>query len=371
MTKVRDVIQRFELFAPKEMAEHGDPIGLQLGSLDADVHRMLISLDVRPEVVAEAIRENVDFIFAHHPAMFHPVKSFDLSVPQNAMYAELLKHNITVYAAHTNLDNANGGMNDWLAAALKLDSTRPLLQIHELPLLKLAVFVPKSAAESMRKALGEAGAGQIGEYQQCSFSSIGQGRFTPSAQAHPVIGKSLRPEQVTGEKIEVTLPYRLKDKVLTAMLSAHPYEKPVFDLFTVGGLGEKYGMGRVGELKQKMTIIEFAEFCKQVFSVPHLRVISKDLQQKVKKVAILGGSGGQFYPEALKSGAQVYITGDISYHTGHDILANGLSVFDPGHHIEQICKTRLKQKFDVWNKEEDWQIETVSSKLNTDPFKFI
>ncbi|KRL99462.1 Nif3-like dinuclear metal center hexameric protein [Liquorilactobacillus satsumensis] len=371
MTKVRDIINRFEEFAPQSLAEPGDPVGLQLGDYNAQVKKMMVTLDVRPAVVAEALKNNVDFIFAHHPAMFHPLKNFDLSVPQNAMYAELIKHNITVYAAHTNLDNANGGMNDWLAEALGLLETKPLLPVRELPLLKLAVFVPSDAADQMRRALAAAGAGQIGEYRNCSFSVKGTGRFVPSAKADPAYGAHEKLACVTEEKVEVVFPQSKKRRVLAAMRTAHPYEEPVFDLFTLKEMGEKYGMGRVGNLPREMSVQQFAEDCKRIFAVPHLRLISSDLQQSIKRVAVLGGSGGQFYQAAQRKGAQMYVTGDLSYHTGHDLLACGLSAVDPGHHIEQICKQQLAAKFNTWNTEAGWQIEVFSSKLNTDPFKFI
>lgn len=270
MTKVIDIVNKFEEFAPKRIAEDGDPIGLQLGSLHNDVHKMMVALDVRPETVDEAIENNVDFIFAHHPAMFVPVKKFDLDVPQNAMYAKLIKHDITVYGAHTNLDNANGGMNDWLAEQLGLENT------------------------------------------------------------------------------EFLLPTKVD---------------PVSN--------EKYFMGRVGELKDSLTAVEFAEYCKKVLNLRGLRLIAADNQKPVKRVAVLGGSGGRFFNAALLHKADAYVTGDISYHTGHDMIAAGLTVVDAGHHIESICKPKLTDKFKKWNNENDWKIDIYQSKLNTDPFQFI
>ena len=130
-------------------------------------------------------------------------------------------------------------------------------------------------------------------------------------------------------------------------------------------------MGRVGDLSQPKTVQQLALDCKRIFKIAGLRVIARDLSRPIQRVAVLGGSGGQFYPAALKAGADVYVTGDLSYHTGHDILAAGLTAIDPGHHIESICQPHLKEMFTKWNQENHWQIEVMSSDLSTDPFKFL
>lgn len=264
------LIDRFEQFASPAIAEPGDPIGLQLGDPKREINTVMTTLDVRPEVVAEAIDRQVDFIFAHHPMMFHAAHNLDLRDPQNAMYAQLLNHNIVVYGAHTNLDNVNGGMNDWLAQQLQLSQTEPLLA----------------------------------------------GGIDPNTNEH-------------------------------------------------------YGMGRIGYLSQSMTATQFAEYCCRSFNVHGLRLIQPANQQPIKRVAILGGSGGQFYLTAVTQGADAYVTGDVSYHVGHDMIAHGLTVVDPGHHIECVCKAKLQTLFTNWSEESNWQINVLASSLNTDPFTFI
>lgn len=373
MVKVKEIVARFEEFAPKWMAEPGDPIGLQLGDLNREVKKMMITLDVRPETVQEALENGVDFIFAHHPAMFVPVKKFDLSEPQNKMYAELIKNDITVYAAHTNLDNANGGMNDWLAEELNLVDCQALLPIREEEMYKLAVYVPKQQAAQLRQALADAGAGRLGQYSACSFSQTGTGRFSASDAAQPFIGQAGQVSAVEEEKVEVVCPKSLKNQVLAAMYANHPYEEVVFDLYQIEGLGQKYGMGRVGKVafENPLTVLEYAKYCKEVLGLQGLRLISADLDKKVRTVAVLGGSGAKFYSNALLKGADIYVTGDVSYHVGHDILASGLSVIDPGHHFEKVCKERLTQKFSQWKQQEAWDIELYTSTLNTDPFRFV
>ncbi len=229
---------------------------------------MMTTLDVRPEIVQEAINKHVDFIFAHHPVMFRPAKNLDLSNPQNKMYADILKNNITVYAAHTNLDNANGGMNDWLAETIKLQNVKGLV-LHDT---------------------------------------------------------------------------------------------------NINGIN--HYMGRIGNLSHSMSVRELSELCKKEFKVSGLRLVTNDVNHLIKRVAILGGSGGKFYPIALKKGADLYITGDLYYHTSQDMLAYGLDAIDPGHHIESICKVKLQTIFQKWNQENDWKIEVITSEINTDPFTF-
>ncbi|TPR20073.1 Nif3-like dinuclear metal center hexameric protein [Apilactobacillus timberlakei] len=266
--KVIELVRQFEKFAPKKIAVDGDPIGLQIGSLNQDVHKIMTTLDVRPEVVDEAINNHVDFIFSHHPLMFRPAKNLDLSNPQNSMYAKIIEHHITVYSAHTNLDNAVGGMNDWLADSLQLKDTKGLV-------------------------------------------------------------------------------YQTK-------MNNH-----------------EYFMGRIGMLSNTMTVYEFAEFCKKQFNISGLRLISNTPDKLVNKVAILGGDGGKFFNIAKNKGADVYVTGDVYYHVGHDMLASDFSVVDPGHHIESICKPYLAVMFRKWAKQLNWNVEVIESDINTDPFTFI
>lgn len=371
MTKVKDIVSKFEELAPKWIAEDGDPVGLQLGDLNQEVHKMMVTLDVRPETVQEAIDHNVDFIFAHHPAMFRPVQPLDLSIPQNKMYAEIIKHGITVYGAHTNLDNANGGMNDWLAEVFDLQNTEPLLPTREEKMYKLAVFTQSNTADSMRSALNNAGAGNLLNYKDCSYSLTGTSRFVPRDEEHSYTGSKNEMVEMVQKKIEVFFPERIKKQVLFAMHENHPQEDFIYDLYQVEGLGQKFGMGRVGELPKSMTVKEFAEKCNEVFDIPGTRVISKDINKTVKRIAILGGSGARFYTNALQKRADLYLTGDISYHVGHDILASGLNAVDAGHYIEYICKPHLTKLFSKWNQNEKWNIDIYQSEINTNPYQFI
>ncbi|MCI3029552.1 Nif3-like dinuclear metal center hexameric protein [Desemzia sp. C1] len=368
----KELVQKFEAFAPSHLAEEGDPIGLAVGTLDKPVSKMMVTLDVRPEVVAEAIENGVDFIFAHHPPIFRPLKNLTSDIPQNKMFHDLIKHDITVYAAHTNLDITENGMNDWLAEAIGLSDTEVMTETTREYYKKLAVMVPVENAAEVRDALTATGAGQIGtNYVDCSYTIKGTGRFTPIKGAYPTIGDVNEAEEVTELKVEVVVPNRLVKAVEHALIQAHPYEEPAYDLYTIENLYDSFGLGRVGNLAEPMTFIDFAQKMKETFQVDGLRYITGDENQLIQRVAVCGGDGGKFYADALKKQADVYITGDVYYHVGHDMEADGLSVIDPGHHIEQICKPKLVDLFTEWKSELDWDVEIVSSSLNTDPFKFL
>lgn len=365
-----EFVQRFEQFAPSYLALDGDPIGLGIGSLKKPVHRMMVTLDVRPETVKEAIEKEVDFIFAHHPPIFKPAKHLSVDQPQTKMYADLLKHDITVYTAHTNLDVTEGGMNDWLAEEMGLTNTEVMAPTYTEAYKKLAVFVPEHSQERVREALHEAGAGEVGEYKDVSYTLGGLGRFTPQEGSDPSEGEIGKPETVEEVKIEMILPEHQVETAVKALLEAHPYEEPVFDLYTIDHYTKTYGLGRVGELKEAVSFKKLLKKVTETFNVDGLRYVVEDPDQLVKRIAVMGGDGGSHYKEALKKGADVFITGDLYYHTAHDMQADGLPAIDPGHHIESICKERLTDLFTEWAQENNWQLEIIPSAINTDPFHF-
>lgn len=369
--KVKTLIERFEQFAPKSIAEPKDPVGLQLGSLEAECHKVLVTLDVRPEVVAEAITVGADFIFAHHPMMFHPARNLDLTDPQNQMYATLLQHHITVYAAHTNLDSADGGMNDWLADALGLSNTVGMVDgVREVNYL-LTVHVQPVYADAVRLAMVGAGAGDMARYSGASYEWNGTTWFTPMQGADPELGPVGERNNTDELAIQMRVPHAKLQAVVKAINEVYPGGHPALELTQLDHEGHQFSMGRIGDLPNKMTVREFAAHCKQVFNVPGLRVVADDLDKTVQRIAVLGGDGGKFFKIAQQKGADAYVTGDVYYHTGHDMIAAHFPVIDPGHHIESICKPHLTKLFKQWASEQQWPIEIVPSELNTDPFTFI
>lgn len=363
------VIQLFEQFSPKALAMEGDKIGLQVGSLNKTVRRVMVALDVLEEVVDEAIQKEVDLIIAHHPPIFRPLKNVTDHHASGRLITKLIKHDIAVYAAHTNLDVAKGGVNDLLAEALGLKDTEVLVPTYEDPLIKLAVYVPEEDADKVRAALGNAGAGAIGDYSHCSFSANGTGRFLPGDSTNPHIGEQGRLEAVREMRIETVFPRSLEKKVLSAMIKAHPYEEVAYDLYPLENKGEELGLGRIGKVEET-TLKEFAQHVKKVLDVPTVRVVG-DLESKVKKVAVLGGDGNKYFSQAKFRGADVYITGDIYYHTAHDAMMAGLHMIDPGHNVEKVMKLGVAKKMEQMAKEMGFEVEFIASETNTEPFVFI
>ena len=364
-----EIIQLFEQFSPKQYAMEGDRIGLQIGRLNKPVHRVMIALDVLEEVVDEAIEKEVDLIIAHHPLIYRPLKNIMTDQMPGRMIEKLLKHDITVYAAHTNLDVAKGGVNDLLAEALELSNTEVLVPTHEIHLKKLVVYVPTEQCKRVKEALGNAGAGAIGNYSHCLFSSSGIGQFLPEENANPYIGDKGKLEQVNEERIETLFPDYLEKKVVQAMIKAHPYEEVAYDIYRVDNKGESLGLGRIGEI-QEVTLGEFANIVKNALDVPTVRVVG-DLQSKVRKVAVLGGDGNKYISSAKFKGADVYITGDLYYHVAHDAMMMGLNVIDPGHNVEKIMKKGVANYLTKVSVERGYDVSIFPSEQKTDPFQFV
>lgn len=364
-----EIIQLFEQISPKNLAMDGDKIGLHIGRLNKKVERVMIALDVLENVIDEAIKRDVQLIIAHHPPIYRPLKNVLTDTVQGRMIEKLLKHDIAVYAAHTNLDVAKGGVNDLLAAALGLENPEVLVPTFETALKKLVVFVPAERAEDVRQAIGNAGAGFIGHYSHCSFSSAGTGRFLPGEQTNPYIGTQGVLETVEEVRIETIVPETLLKKVLTAMVKAHPYEEVAYDIYPVENKGEVLGLGRIGTVNE-MTLGEFAEKVKTALQVNKVRVVG-DLHSKIKKVAVLGGDGNKFFNHAVFKGADVYVTGDIYYHTAHDAMMAGLNLIDPGHNVEKVMKKGVADLLTKLCLDAGYQVEFVPSEENTDPFQFV
>ncbi|KAF0825618.1 Nif3-like dinuclear metal center hexameric protein [Cytobacillus firmus] len=364
-----EIIQLFEQFSPKEYAMEGDKIGLQVGRLNAPVENVMIALDVLEEVVDEAIEKKVQLIIAHHPLIYRPLQKIPTDTPSGRIIEKLIKHDIAVYAAHTNLDITKGGVNDMLADALKLSNTEVLYPAHETVLKKLAVFVPEENAESLRQALGNAGAGSIGNYSHCSFTSSGTGQFKPGNDANPHIGQQGKLETVEEVCIETIFPEQIEKKVLSAMFKNHPYEEVAYDIYKLENKGEILGLGKIGEIGE-MTLEEFAEHVKQTLDVEGVRVVG-DLSSKVKKVAVLGGDGNKYFMSAKTKGADVYVTGDMYYHVAHDAMMMGLNIIDPGHNVEKVMKKGVAQKLSQMCSENGYNVSIFPSEVHTDPFKFV
>lgn len=363
-----DIFKAMESWAPKHLAYDWDNVGLQIGSFHKPVKKVMVTLDVLEATVDEAIENKVDLIIAHHPLLFKPMKQVNVDTAKGRIIQKLLQHEISVYAAHTNLDAANSGVNDMLCDLLAVQDTKVLEQNHIEKLVKLAVFVPETHAEQVRDAMSGKGAGHIGDYSHCTFQSPGQGTFKPLEGTDPYIGSKGEMTFVDEVKIETILPASKLSSVLETMIAAHPYEEAAYDIYPVENSGTAYGIGRIGTLDQKLTLEALCERVKTALNVPGVR-LTGDLDKEVSKVAVLGGSGEKYINKAKQMGADVYITGDMTFHTAQDAQIMGLSVIDPGHHVEKVMKDYTKLYLEDYFTSDELEISI--SKTNTEPFRFI
>lgn len=361
-----EIIQIFEGIYPIHLAEKWDNIGLQIGTLDKEVNKVLVTLDVALEVVEEAINVGAELIIAHHPIIFKPLKNLHTDTHYGKIIELCVKHDIAVYAAHTNLDAADGGVNDLLAEALELQNTEILDITYTEELKKLAVYIPENHVDEVKEAIHRAGAGHIGNYSHCSFSIVGEGSFVPEHGTTPYIGEIGVVEKVKEVRLETIFPSKIEKNVLIALLNSHPYEEVAYDIFKLDNKGKCFGFGRVGTLPSAMTLEEFAEFVKIKLNVPFVRMVGNKMDT-VKKVAVLGGDGNDFIYHAVSSGADVFVTGDMKYHIAQDAQMAGLNIIDPGHNTEKVMQKGVQAAL-LEKCKDKYDISIEVSKINTEPF---
>ncbi len=329
-----------EKLAPKQLAIGEDPIGWQIGDPSEQINHVLVALELTTKVIDYAINIGAKMIVTHHPVFFRPMKSLRTDQPKGRLIQRCIQDGICVYSAHTNLDVARGGLNDWLAESIGLEQVKHFSQTRFDQHLKLVVYVPAEAEELVTSAMFGAGAGWIGEYSHCSFRQSGTGTFQPQVGSNPYIGKVGEVESVNEIRIETIVPSAQKDRVIQAMIAAHPYEEVAYDVFQLEGIGQPQSIGRIGFLPMPITLEQFTQQLKTTFALKGIRFVG-DANRLIKKVAIIGGAARSYWPSAQQAGADVFITGDIDYHTAVDALEAGMSLIDPGHHVESIMQQQL------------------------------
>lgn len=347
-----------------------DPIGLAIGTLNKKVSKVLVTLDVTDAVVDEAIEHGCELIMAHHPPIFTKMQFIRTDEVKGRLIEKCLKHDIAVYAAHTNLDVAQGGVNDLLADKLGLIERKPLEMTFAESMMKLVVFVPENNAEELRQALAKVGAGMLGNYDSCSFTSSGEGRFRAQEGANPYVGQIGQVHVEPEVKVEVVFPFSRKNRALKAMLEVHPYEEPAYDLYELKLSAREEGIGRIGKLAKPMSLHDFAQFVKEQLDVPMVRVVGA-LDAPIQKVAVLGGSGDSYVRKAIFAGADVLVTGDISFHIAQEAEWEGLNIVDPGHHVEKVMIQGVAEKMTELCANQKLDVQFIQSKIHTEPFKFV
>lgn len=365
MQTIREVIEVLEKFAPLQYQESYDNSGLLLGNSLTLVKGVLLSLDVTEKVVDEAIVLGANLIICHHPVIFGTLKSITGKSATEKIVIKCIKNDIAVYAAHTNIDNNYKGVSYKMAEKLNLEKIQPLVTSPG-QLLKLVTFIPEDHVKKVQDAIFEAGAGQIGNYDSCSFNINGTGTFRPGEGTNPFVGEINEFHKEPEVRFETILPQHLRNAAVDALLKAHPYEEVAYDLYPLSNLNPLTGAGAVGFLPNEEDEEQFFVRLKEVFSCKAVR-LSAFLNRKIKKVAVCGGSGYSFLKHAIASKADVYITADIKYHQFAE-AEDKIIIADIGHYeseqfiLEVFYEILLKNfsKFAV-----------CFTKVNTNPINYL
>lgn len=332
--KCYEIFRFIEDWAPKGIAWDKDNVGLQVGSADNVLKNILLCLDLNDKVVDEAVKKNCSLIVSHHPLLFRPLKKIDTQSDKTSRIIEkLFKHNITLYSAHTNLDFTKDGVSFKLAEKLNLKNST-FLQNLSSNQFKLSVFVPFTHIDEVAEAIHNAGGGVIGEYTHCSFRTIGTGTFKGSAKSNPRLGKKTNLEYVDEVKLEVLIDSFNSSKIISAMINAHPYEEVAYDLYPLANENINYGMGVLGYLEQPMNEKDFLNYVYKSLKIKNFRY-TKGKNNKIKKVAVCGGSGSDLLLTAINKKADAFITADVKYHSFDD-AQHEILLIDAGHYETEI-----------------------------------
>jgi dinuclear metal center YbgI/SA1388 family protein len=329
-----EIFKFIENWAPKEIAWKNDNIGLQVGSAVRVVKNIILCLEVNMKVIEQARIKKCNLIISHHPLIFHPLNKIDLTKNKNSILIEkLIKNDITLYSAHTNLDFTKDGVSFELAKKLGLHNIKFLAKLPS-DQYKLSVFVPEESLEFVSDSIFKAGAGNIGEYSQCSFIVRGEGTFLGSERSNPSVGKKNNKEKVQEVRLEVLVSSHNLKSVISAMLKSHPYEEPAYDVYTLANSGSNIGAGAIGELKAPMDQKAFLQYVANSINANNFR-FTGGKSSRIKKVAVCGGSGSDMVSTAVSEGADAYITADIKYHAFQD-AQDDILLIDAGHYETEI-----------------------------------
>jgi dinuclear metal center YbgI/SA1388 family protein len=362
--KIKDITEYLEAKVPLENQEDYDNSGLIIGSPEQDITSILLSLDITEEILDEAIRKNCNLIISHHPLIFRGMKRLTGSDYVQRLVIRAIREQISVYAIHTNLDNALDGLNALFCRKIGIKNGR-ILSPGKGSLNKLVTFCPEEYAERVRTSLFEAGAGHIGNYDCCSYNIHGEGTFRASDKASPFVGEIDKLHTEHEVRIEVIFPEYLGKRLIKSLILAHPYEEVAYDIYPLNNTVSGSGAGMIGEIETETDLMEFLNCVKSVTGLPLIRH-SKDTGRKIKSVAVCTGSGSFLIHDAIRAGADILLTADLKYHDFFEADSN-LILADIGHYeSEQFVKewiySILIEKFPTF--------AILISETNTNPVKY-
>jgi len=363
--KVKEVIEALETIAPTYLQESYDNSGLLIGQSENKVTKILISLDLTEEVLQEAIKNKSNLIISHHPLIFNGLKRITGRNSVERIVATAIKQDINIYAIHTNLDNVEKGINSIICDKIGLKNRKILAPKKEI-LRKLITFCPADHAEKVRMAIFDAGAGHIGDYDNCSFNAPGIGSFRGSEESNPFVGEKGKLHYEEEIRIESVYPVYLEESILNALFEAHPYEEVAYDIYFLGNKYDRVGAGMIGELESEIDEMEFLKNLKLTFGAGCIRH-SRLLGNKIKKVAVCGGSGSFLIKNAIRTHADIYITGDVKYHDFFEaedkIVIADIGHFESEQYAKDLIYSVLNENFSTF--------AVLISKTNTNSVNYI
>jgi dinuclear metal center YbgI/SA1388 family protein len=364
---VAEIVGWLERFAPPSLAESWDNVGLLWGDPLTHVNRVMTCLTVTRTTAGEAVDEQAGLIVSHHPILFRETRQIRADLPATAPLWTLARAGIAVASPHTAFDSAPGGINDGLCRRLGLVETAPMRAVPAPGSYKVVVFTPQADRESVLSGAFQAGAGQIGDYRECSFAIPGQGTFFGTEEAQPSVGQKGRRETVDELRLEMVCTADRLGSVLAAIRAQHSYEEPAIDVYPLHPLPTGLGAGRVGRLVESRSLEEFSLFVSRALG--HVPVqVTGDPRRRVQRVAVACGAGDDFLGDAVRLGADVLLTGEARYHRAVEAESIGIGLVLAGHHgterpgVEELAEqiARAFPDLSVW-----------PSQLERDPLRFV
>ena len=364
MTLIKEVIQALEQLAPSAYQESYDNAGLIVGSGTTEVFGVLLTLDVTEEVIAEAIERSCNLVVAHHPIVFKGLKKLNGKNYVERTVLKAIKNDIAIYATHTNLDHVTNGVNWQIANLLGLQNVRVLAPKKQV-LSKLTFFSPVENTQSILNALHEAGAGNIGNYSNCSFRTEGTGTFMPNSAANPVIGESGKQEEVREHRAELIFPAHLEFAILSTLKMAHPYEEVAYYLQSLENENKEVGAGAFGELPEPLETEAFLRLLKERMQLNVIKH-TKPVKETIQRIAVCGGAGSFLLPNAVRADADVFVTADYKYHEFFD-AENSIMICDIGHYESEVFTKNLLYNY-LSGKFPNFAL--CLSEVNTNPVRY-
>ena len=362
---IKEILDVLEEMAPLAYAEDFDNVGLIIGNENQIATGVLICHDALESVVDEAIEKNCNLVVCFHPILFLGIKKLTGKNYAERSIIKAIKNDIAVYAVHTALDNHQKGVNKMFCDALNLKNTKILIPKQNF-IRKLITYTILENAEKIRNALFKAGAGRIGNYDNCSFNSNGFSTYQGNKNSNPTIGNAKEFTQTNEIKIEVTFEKYLESKILKALFTNHIYEEVAYEIYDLQNSHQNVGLGMIGDLENTMSEKEFLFFVKEKMQCENIRH-SVFRNKEIKKVAVLGGAGSFAIKNAIQAGADAYLTADLKYHQFYE-AENRILLADIGHFESE----RYTKNYIV-----DYLIKKmpnfafILSKENTNPVKYL